>query len=228
MKTAHKTPDQLMQESQGLVVSIAGAIARKLPSRVDRDDLIAYGQVGLAEAARNFDPSLGHQFSTFAYYRIRGAIYDGVSKMAWPSRAQREKSTYQRLAGDVLADQADAATGTPKSLAEDARWMEGVTRKLAVSYLAAHGSECTDSTVMDPDTPPPSVELAQRELQEKIRELVEKLPSQSAALIRAAYFEGKTLKQAADELGISKSWASRQHAKALEDLARMLRRMDAD
>jgi DNA-directed RNA polymerase specialized sigma subunit len=34
--------------------------------------------VGLAEAARQFDPSRGGQFTTYAYYRIRGAILDGL------------------------------------------------------------------------------------------------------------------------------------------------------
>ena len=52
MKTADKTTDQLVQEGQPLVYSLAATIHRKIPVRVDLDDLIAYGEVGLAEAAR--------------------------------------------------------------------------------------------------------------------------------------------------------------------------------
>ena len=48
---------RLIEEYQGLVRSLALRIHRKLPRYIDIEDLIAYGQVGLAEAARDFDPA---------------------------------------------------------------------------------------------------------------------------------------------------------------------------
>ena len=83
-------PQHLIEHCQGMVRSLALSIHRKLPPRYELDDLISYGQVGLAEAAKDFDPRRGSQFSTFAYYRIRGAIYDGISKMTWFGRAGRQ------------------------------------------------------------------------------------------------------------------------------------------
>ena len=74
---------QWIEQCQGLVRSLALQIHRKLPANIDLEDLIAYGQLGLVEAARSFDAGRGCQFSTFAYYRIRGAIYDGAAKMSW-------------------------------------------------------------------------------------------------------------------------------------------------
>lgn len=72
-----------IEQCQGLVRSLAVRIHRKLPACIELDDLIAYGELGLLEAAQSFDPRRGCQFSTFAYYRIRGAIYDGAAKMGW-------------------------------------------------------------------------------------------------------------------------------------------------
>jgi DNA-directed RNA polymerase specialized sigma subunit len=72
-----------IEQCQGLVRSLAVRIHRKLPARIELDDLIAYGELGLLEAAQSFDARRGCQFSTFAYYRIRGAIYDGAAKMGW-------------------------------------------------------------------------------------------------------------------------------------------------
>src|SRR6476646_2648887 len=45
------------------------------------DELISYGQVGLLEAADRFDAKVGANFLTFAHYRIKGAIFDGLRKM---------------------------------------------------------------------------------------------------------------------------------------------------
>ena len=76
------TTQQLVVSCQGLVRSLAWKIHCKLPRSVDLEDLVCYGQIGLVEAARDFDSSRGGQFTTYAYYRIRGAILDGMSKMA--------------------------------------------------------------------------------------------------------------------------------------------------
>ncbi|MCC6510007.1 MAG: sigma-70 family RNA polymerase sigma factor, partial [Pirellulaceae bacterium] len=100
--------DELIAEGQALVRSLALRIYRNVPVRVDLDDLIAYGEVGLAEAARDFQPDRGNQFSTYAYYRIRGAIYDGLAKMTWTSRARYRKMRYESMANDVLESEREA------------------------------------------------------------------------------------------------------------------------
>ena len=92
----------MISEGRALVRSLALRIYRGLPVKVDLEDLIAYGELGLAEAARDFDPDQGNQFSTFAYYRIRGAIYDGVAKMTWTSRARYRRMRYEQMANQVL------------------------------------------------------------------------------------------------------------------------------
>jgi RNA polymerase sigma factor for flagellar operon FliA len=211
-----------------MVRSLAASIRRKLPPRVDLDDLIAYGQVGLAEAARDFDPSRGSRFSTYAYYRIRGAIYDGLSKMSWFSRAQYKQVRYQQMADEVLRADGETAADEPTDKEADAKWFGDLSRALIVVHLATQVGDEDNvgaATPEDTSTPEPANIAIGREISRKLHELVDALPDEAGRLIRATYFEGLTLQEAAKRLGVSKSWASRLHAKTLQRLARSLRRM---
>jgi RNA polymerase sigma factor for flagellar operon FliA len=224
-----RSEQQLMSEGQGLVQSLVSKIVRGIPVRVDRDDLVAYGEVGLAEAARDFDPEQGVNFTTFAYHRVRGAIYDGLSKMSWSSRAQYRRMKYRQMSNEVLSAE-PPAPAQPASPEEEARWLRNVTHKLAVVFFASQGTESggiRDSTLEDPQAATASAIVAQQEIVLKLHELIGTLPDIDERLIRKVYFEGATLQEAANSLGISKSWASRLHAKSLEQLARSLRRLGA-
>lgn len=217
---------QLITDNQGLVRSLAKRIHRTLPSYVEMDDLVAYGQMGLAEAAKAFDASRGHQFSTFAYYRIRGAIYDGLGKMNWFNRAQYEQAREQALASDVLVTEADAQSEPTDSVREEVRWLKRATSTLGVVYLMAQSSEEENAAanVVDEKAEAPPEVMARRELHEKLHALVDSLAPEAATLIKAIYFEGLTIQDAGERIGVSKAWASRLHAKTLEQLARALRR----
>ncbi|WP_158222660.1 sigma-70 family RNA polymerase sigma factor [Rhodopirellula sp. MGV] len=224
---------ELIAEAQGLVRSLAMRVHRSLPIPMDLDDLIAYGQLGLAEAAQKYDPAEGVRFTTFAYYRVRGAIYDGVSKMNWTSRARLRRARFREMADDVLQSDASAtADGESDSPGEsDAEWLGRMTERLAIVYLAS-GDENSDTSGVLSEAPDrheiPSKVVANREMQTTLRRLVEQLPADARRLITSIYFEGFSLTEAAERVGISKSWASRIHAKGLDQLAQSLRRSGND
>ena len=229
---ALKKQQELISEGQALVHSLATKTHRNIPVRIDWNDLVAYGEVGLAEAARDFDPERGIRFTTFAYYRILGAIYDGVSKMTWTSRARYRHLRYHQMANEVLAEEAQDSKSTETStLEEEALWLRKVTDRLAVVYLTSQqgaDDEGTDGSVFEDRAASAPEVVAQKELFTKLHELVDTLPTQSAELIRTVYFEGATLQEGANRLGISKSWASRLHAQTLEQMAKSLRQLGAD
>lgn len=228
MTSPDPSRQELIAASQGLVKSLAWKIHRGLPRQIDLDDLVAYGQVGLAEAARDFDASRTGSFSTYAYYRIRGAIYDGLSKMSWFGRGHYARLRYAQRAGELLAADNDAAPGGKQGLQDDVHWLRGLVSGLAVAYLASASSDeegAQDLTVADSAPLPPGAAM-DRETARILHELIAELPEQSAALIRATYFEGLTLQEAGQRLGISKAWASRLHARTLEQLGRSLRRLE--
>lgn len=207
-----------------MVRSLALRVYRGLPVKVDLEDLVAYGELGLAEAARDFDPDQGNQFSTFAYYRIRGAIYDGVAKMTWTSRARYRRMRYEQMANQVLEREEERQS--EEGPVDPATWFSRTTEQLAVVYLASGIDSDVDVMSEVADSSPTPMERALHvEANEKLRTLVKKLPMMEGRLIQMVYFEGYTLQDAAAVLGYSKSWASRLHAKVLEDLARGMRQL---
>ncbi len=191
-------------------------------SMVELEDLIAYGQLGLVEAARTFDTTRGYAFTTFAHYRIRGAILDGLQKLNWFNKAAFHGSKYEYLAHDFLAgEQAVAAEG-------DAAWLTNASRSLAVSYILSSDQASgvmAAEMVEDGSSRPAGADLMNEELHALVRRAVDSLPPQVAQLIRCTYFEGMNLKEAGEKLGISKAWASRLHARALGLLAARLHKM---
>src|SRR3954465_9256955 len=101
--------DQLIQQHLSLVQSVARKLKKQITARVEFDDLVGYGSKGLIEAAERFDPSHGVTFTTFAYYRIRGAMLDGVRTMGWYSRADYARYRAEERANEYLQNQADRA-----------------------------------------------------------------------------------------------------------------------
>ena len=104
-----------------LVRQIAASVARRLPSHVDRDELVSLGALGWAEARVRFDATRGVPFAGFAAMRIRGAILDGLRAADTLSRGDRKRAkaeqalTAPRIVSDdteveaAVADEADAS-----------------------------------------------------------------------------------------------------------------------
>lgn len=218
--------ERLIEGCQGLVRSLAWKVHQKVPPSVDLEDLVAFGQVGLVEAARAFDPARGGRFTTYAYYRIRGAILDGLSRLSWFSRRDYHACRYERMANEVLA--LEAANGEPGggTLQEESLWLRDVSRTLAVVYLAT-GPEGEEMDLEDRAAPSPAALAMEGELRDSLHGLIEALPADAGRLVRDIYFEGLSLTEAGERLGISRAWASRLHSKTLKRLARALRLIGA-
>lgn len=92
---ANTDRDRMFVAHQGLVRAIAWQIHQKVRSRIDLEDLVAYGCVGLLQSIDAFDAVNGRKFVTYAWHRIRGAVLDGLNEMAWFNRADYERGVYQ-------------------------------------------------------------------------------------------------------------------------------------
>jgi RNA polymerase sigma factor FliA len=216
-----------VEECQGLVRSLALKVHRGLPQRIELDDLIGYGQVGLMEAAREFDHTRGTRFATFAYYRIRGAIYDGLAKMTGMSRGHYQHVRYEELASTVLDESNQSAGG---DLDSDLKWLRDMGQALAVIHLVSHldmNESNLATSLVDSARFGPLAIAMKRELCEKVVEMVGHLPADESTLVRGAYFEGLSLQEAGQRLGISKSWATRLHVKALRRLGQLLKSVES-
>ncbi len=201
----------------GLVRALAWKVHQKVPRQVDLEDLVGYGTIGLAEAATTFDPARGFKFTTYAFYRIRGAILDGLSKMSWFKIERFNDGSYRPGKGDDREDE----TLSPADLEMPLEWFRQTAERLESQRTTALSSAAlvnyADSGLTGEG------EASRREVSERVRQLVDALPATAAELLRATYYEGLTLKDAAARMGRNKSWASRLHAQALAKLERQLR-----
>ncbi|MFT5522182.1 MAG: RNA polymerase sigma factor for flagellar operon FliA [Pirellulaceae bacterium] len=227
MSVELKTSQQLIDESQGLVRSIAQKIHRRLPPHISFDDVLSYGQVGLAQAARSFRAGQGTSFATFAYYRIRGAIYDGMAKMSWTSRAVYNRVKAEEAAAEVLQQSNDQNPSAGNKQSE-ALWLVQTTERLAVSYLASTSRDGSPGAaeLVDEKTDSPEEQATKREAVFALNQLLESLAGEDRKLIQLKYFDGLSLTDVADKLGKSKSWASRRHTAILDQMARSLQSVE--
>jgi RNA polymerase sigma factor for flagellar operon FliA len=186
----------------------------------DPEDLLACAYQGLLEARQRFDPARGVQFKSFAYYRVRGAVLDGVRRMAYlPKRA------YARLKAAEAADlegepvvEARAATGAGVGDGAGAlRAIDGILGRVAAAYCTAASASGEER---DADSPEQSA--IAREQHALVRKAIEVLPEQERFLIRGHYLEGRDFDELAAELGLSKSWASRLHSRALDRMRELI------
>lgn len=214
-----------IDQSQGMIRSIATKIGSRLPPSVNYDDLVSYGQLGLMQAVYSFQPDKNVAFQTFAYHRIRGAIYDGLGKMSWTNRALSMRLKAEQMSAEMLDQQIDAnRRAEAESLSADADWVFRTTERIAMVHLLTDTSDdgkgLAAAAVDGEDSP--DEQASHKELCSLLNAHVEQLPDAERELIRLTYFEGKTLTDAAEGMGKSKSWASRVHARILEKLARCL------
>lgn len=160
------------------VYSMAVRLYRQLARKVELGDLIAYGTEGLLEAADRFDPERGVGFATFTYYRIQGAMVDGVRKAA-----PMPPAVYQR------------------ELERLGRW------EMRVPERRDPGNQ---RSVDD--------QVSTAELCGKLRRALGRLAPSERALLEEHYYGDNKLCDIGRSRGVSRSWASRLHARAIDSL----------
>jgi RNA polymerase sigma factor for flagellar operon FliA len=84
--------DDLVTQYAPLVKRIAYHLMNRLPPSVQADDLIQAGMIGLLEASRNYDPTQGASFETYAGIRIRGSMLDEIRRSDWTPRSVHRKA----------------------------------------------------------------------------------------------------------------------------------------
>ena len=224
--TAHR--DRLIEEHLHLVHSIAAKLRGRLGKTMEPGDLVGYGTQGLIEAARRYDPKHGATFSTFAYYRIRGAMFDGMRTMGWFSRSDYARLRAEERAAEYLAAAAEreatermaasaseAATDKAAALETIAELLGGIATIHITSLEAARDEP--DHRFRAPDQAMLDVEGGER-----VRAALAALPAKERRLLRLYYWSDQNLEAAGKKMGLSKSWASRLHARAVQHLREIL------
>jgi RNA polymerase sigma factor for flagellar operon FliA len=190
-------------------ITYAHAVAAELlacfPAHVDRQDVRAAAEYGLVQAANVYDASKGVAFTTFAYYRIRGAIFDLL-------RETVKFSHFEQAANEYMMDYSAGANAGAPSYAD----VKNLASGIVASYLLSGEDPARESQPQSAEAPLDT--LLREEQQRGIREALKSLPEKNRQVLEAYYFEDFTLEEIGKRLGLSKSWVSRMHAKGLEML----------
>jgi RNA polymerase sigma factor FliA len=217
--------DQLIQEHQSYVRALAVDILKGLPPHIELDELIASGNLGLVEAAERFDPRYRTSFRTFAYYRIRGAIYDALRSMGPLSRTDYARSRFAANANDVtqtLADDQLSAAERGATLDDEIEATQAAIDALIPVYLLSLDSEQVPE--ISDEGPDVLNRIEREELVSLTRAMVTELPDDDRQMLEALYFKSLSLSEVANQLGISKSWASRLHTRAIKHLREIMQK----
>lgn len=208
--------DRLVETHRSYAHAIAAEVAKKLPSHVERTELRSAAELGLVEAAAGFDGRPGVQFKTYAYYRIRGAVYDSIRKATWFS--SKQYSQYVAAAGvnEYFADQTAAETGGPATLAELDRHVGAAVACFMLSL------ESSKTPVPADQRRSAEENLLADESECRLKAALEQLPERNRRIIEACYYQNRTLDDVGREMGLSKSWACRLHARGIEMLREMM------
>lgn len=226
----HPTRDELIEQYRPYVRKIVSKVMKTISRDVDFDDLVGYGELGLIEAAERFNPKFKVNFMTFAYYRIRGAIYDGLRGMGWVSRSQYAKIRYEEKANSYVqsVNERNASNYEQNSLRDEVNQLGDVITGLASIFITS--LDASDNIQLKTESPEsdPYQQVELKQAKKLIRKALEKLPDQEKKLLDLYYYKDLTLEQAGKTLGLSKSWASRLHARAIEKLHKFVKELNPD
>ena len=220
--------DTLILEHLALLHHIVGRMSWDIPGKVDRDDLLGWGMLGLIAAADSWDPSRGHKFSTYAFPKIRGSILDELRRMDFLPRGRREKlRDLERAIADL--EQRNGTPPTPEELCDEL----GLSREevdeimhsaRVASCVSLEGgpSEELGAMLSDPSSKDPVGSAEWREMKSLLIRAISRLPEQERTVITLYYGEELLLKEIGEILEVSESRVSQVHSRALYRLNREL------
>jgi len=228
--------ESLILEHIPLVKYIVDKLSVYLPPSVDKEDLIEAGIVGLIDAVDKYDPARNCKFSTYARFRIKGAIFDELRSLDIIPKSMRQKSkqieeTYAKLENKL------GRSPTDKEMADELGITEEKYNKLLYGLRSAFVINIDDfkslkinddeqdglESLLVSDQPLPDENVTLKESFDILAEEIEKLPERSKLVITLYYYEDMTITEIAKILNLAKSTVSEIHTKTLLKLRAKLR-----
>jgi RNA polymerase sigma factor for flagellar operon FliA len=214
--------ERLVREGLPALKAEALRLWRRLGRRVELDELEALGHAALVEVARTFDEERA-SFETYARLKLRWAMLDGLRRQ---THGRVAAGRARALAGsDQLwreGQQRPGLIGGPPDAESAGRRLGTFLRAhagaLAMGLIAAQG----DLAALPHPGESPEDGTLRRAASRRLRAMVRELPKRERALVEGHYFEEQRFDHIAKRLGITKSWASRLHARAIRTLAARL------
>ncbi|MBL8862466.1 MAG: FliA/WhiG family RNA polymerase sigma factor [Planctomycetes bacterium] len=222
----------LMERHQPLVRYIAERQLQTLPKSIDIDDLISWGNFGLMDAIRGFEPERNIKFKTYCTMRIRGSILDHLRSQDWVPRLVRLKASrieraYQKLTGEYGREPTHAELAAELQMEHDelATEISSANAKAMFSLSEKWEDREDDSSVEKVDVledrraTDPIGELNKRDM---MHFLTRSLTHKERFIIEQYYQVGHTMREIGEMLALTESRVCQIHSNVMLRLKDLL------
>lgn len=226
-----KQREQIVKRYLPLIKYVVGRMALSPPSGLDYEDLLSFGVFGLLDAIDRFDLSRGFSFQTFAVPRIRGAVLDELRKYDWISRTGREKlQRLNRSIEKVLREKGHLSDDwVMEEMGVDEKTYREILELSSRSYIVSldevvaleDGDVSLEGVLVDDREGAPLL-LENEDEVHRIKEALKTLPEREAQVLSLYYYEGLSLKEIGQVLGVTESRVSQIHGHAIATLRALL------
>jgi RNA polymerase sigma factor for flagellar operon FliA len=227
-----KKRDELVMAHVDLVRALANQLGRRVPSHVERSELMSVGVLGLIDAAQRYEPALGVPFDAFARRRIQGAMLDALRRLDRVPRSIRRlkrdldhalSELRHRLGREPLDAEIASSMGVTSEqydgMLDELRWAD-----LAVAEPARseNDPEGLLSLAVENDGGP-YAQLERRELRAQLARALAELPDRERQILALSYQEELTLAEIGEVIGVGESRVSQLRTQAIARLRSRLR-----
>ena len=202
-------------EYENLVFSIIS----KYGNYFDKDDLYQVGMIGLIDAYKHFDESVGVKFSSYAYYYILGE----VTKFVRENRSVKVSKDVIKLNSSIekCRDIMRQKLGREPTDTEVSLFLEIDEEKVSEVRNSMQEVKSLDFCYEEDISLYNSVMCFDNETSADVLDLrseISRLNEEEKAIIDARYYQEMTQSEASKKLGISQVQVSRKEGKILEKL----------
>lgn len=214
--------DELVVKHADLVKRIAYHLVSRMPPRIEVDDLIQAGMIGLLNAAQNFSPTKGANFETYAGIRIRGAMLDEARKANWTPRStvrnakqvsQAMREVENRTGRDARA--AEVAEHLGIDLDEYYRMVESAASSRLMSYDQLTSDPERVSLLPESSEDGPETALESDQFRDALAQAIGGLPEREQLVLSLYYDDELNLREIGEVLEVSESRVCQIHGQAV-------------
>ena len=202
--------DQLLEKYLPFAKQQAASLyARRAVNDIEFGDYLHLAYIGLLEAMRRYRHDAAAQFTTFASYRIRGSVLNGIPKMTeiGDQIAHRKRVQHERTAS-LLGPEGNVPTNLTSML--------DLVVSIALTYQIDELLDTDDPNLLSSSEPYSS--RCYDEMQNRLKMILGQLPNREEKIIRYHYFHQVPFDEIAKLLNITKSRVSQLHKRALEQI----------
>jgi len=223
--------ERLILHYAPLVKYVASRVATGLPASVEQADLVSYGMFGLIDGLEKFEPARGFKFETYAIPRIRGAIIDELRAMDWVPRSVRFKAREIEKASADLESQLKRAPNEHEvadRLGMSLRELHDVINQISFVQVlqldeiltvgSDRGEQVSLLDTLADRSVDPTTGLEGQETRGLLAAAINSLSEREKIVVTLYYFEGLTLAEIGDILGVTESRICQIHTKAVGQL----------